>query len=85
MVALAGALSVGPPTDNHPVGPVISEDQFGSILDEIDRGTAESTLILGGGPVSLDGGFYIEPTIFADVAPGSTPRPARDLRSRCSR
>ena len=69
VVALAAALSVGSPTDNHSVGPVISEDQFGSILDEIESGTAEATMILGGGPVSLDGGFYIEPTIFADVAP----------------
>lgn len=68
VVALAGALSVGSPSDNHPVGPVISEDQFGSILEEIESGRSESTLILGGGPVSLDGGFYIEPTIFADVA-----------------
>jgi 1-pyrroline-5-carboxylate dehydrogenase len=67
VVALAGALSVGPPTGNHPVGPVISEDQFGSILDEIERGSAEATLIHGGRPVSLDGGYYIEPTIFADV------------------
>ncbi len=68
VVALTGALSVGSPSDNHPVGPVISEDQFGSILDEIESGTSASTLILGGRSVSLDGGFYIEPTIFADVA-----------------
>jgi len=69
VVALTRELSVGPPIDNHPVGPVISDDQFGSILDEIDRGTSEATLILGGRPVSIDGGFYIEPTIFADVRP----------------
>ncbi len=69
VLALAGALSVGSPADNHPVGPVISDEQFGSILGEIESGTSEATLILGGRPVSLDGGFYIEPTIFADVAP----------------
>ena len=69
VVGLARELSVGPPTDNHAVGPVISEDQFGSILDEIEGGTSDATLVLGGRPVSLDGGFYIEPTIVADVGP----------------
>ena len=67
VMSMAGALTVGSPTDNHPIGPVISEDQFDSILDEIDRGTSEATLVLGGRPVPLEGGFYIEPTIFADV------------------
>ncbi len=65
----AGALSVGSPVDNHAVGPVISEDQYRSILGEIERGGSEATLIFGGNPVSLNGGYFIEPTIFSDVRP----------------
>jgi 1-pyrroline-5-carboxylate dehydrogenase len=64
-----GALEVGPPHENHPVGPVISAAQHRSILDEIDRGKDEAKLVRGGAPIDLDGGWYIEPTIFVDVEP----------------
>lgn len=63
------ALAIGPATENYPVGPVISAEQLRSILDEIDRGKAEGDLVLGGKAVDLDGGYYIQPTIFAGVAP----------------
>jgi 1-pyrroline-5-carboxylate dehydrogenase len=69
VVERAAALSVGPPVENHPVGPVVSAAQHRSILDEIERGKSEGTLVLGGNPIERDGGYYIEPTIFTDVAP----------------
>ncbi|MFQ5947626.1 MAG: L-glutamate gamma-semialdehyde dehydrogenase [Acidimicrobiia bacterium] len=69
----AGALEVGPPEENYPVGPVISAAQHRSILDEIEKGKGEANLVLGGEPIDRDGGYYIEPTIFADVAPDSRP------------
>jgi 1-pyrroline-5-carboxylate dehydrogenase len=53
------------------VGPVISAAQHTSILEEIDRGKSEATLAIGGSPIELDGGYYIEPTIFTGVAPQS--------------
>ncbi|HSG79849.1 MAG TPA: aldehyde dehydrogenase family protein, partial [Acidimicrobiia bacterium] len=65
----AGALEVGPPRDNRPVGPVISAAQHRAILGEIERGRSEATLATGGSAVDLDGGWYIEPTVFVDVAP----------------
>ncbi|MDJ0954021.1 MAG: aldehyde dehydrogenase family protein, partial [Acidimicrobiia bacterium] len=65
----AAALEMGPGTENKPVGPVISAEQHTSILAEIDRGRSEATLVLGGQPVDMDGGYYIEPTIFAGVQP----------------
>lgn len=65
----AASLSVGPPHENHPVGPVISAAQHRAILDEIERGKSEGTLVMGGRAIDRDGGYYIEPTIFADVAP----------------
>ncbi len=65
----AATLEMGPGTENYPVGPVISAEQHASILDEIDRGKTEADLVLGGSAVDRDGGYYIEPTIFAGVAP----------------
>lgn len=69
VVAKAAALSVGPPVDNHPVGPVISAAQHGAILSEIEQGKAEADLVMGGRAIDRDGGYYIEPTIFTGVAP----------------
>jgi len=71
VVERAAALSIGPPEQNYPVGPVISAAQRRSILAEIDRGKDEGTLIMGGSPVDRDGGYYIEPTVFVDVDRGS--------------
>lgn len=69
VVEHASRLSVGPPTENHPVGPVISAAQHRSILAEIDAGREEGELVMGGAAIDRDGGYYIEPTIFDGVAP----------------
>jgi 1-pyrroline-5-carboxylate dehydrogenase len=69
VVERAAALEIGPGTDNYAVGPVISAAQRRSILDEIRLGKDEADLVLGGGTVDRDGGYYIEPTVFAGVAP----------------
>ncbi|GMQ93021.1 MAG: L-glutamate gamma-semialdehyde dehydrogenase [Acidimicrobiia bacterium] len=62
-------LSVGPPRENHPVGPVISAAQHRAIMAEIESGRDEAALVTGGAAIDRDGGYYIEPTIFDDVAP----------------
>ena len=67
VVERTDALDIGPPSENHAVGPVISDDQFGSILEEIGRGGADGTLVTGGSSISRDGGYYIQPTVFTDV------------------
>ncbi|HSM02555.1 MAG TPA: L-glutamate gamma-semialdehyde dehydrogenase [Acidimicrobiia bacterium] len=69
VVESATALSVGPPRDNHAMGPVISAAQHRSILDEIAKGREEADLVTGGSAIDRDAGWYIEPTIFADVDP----------------
>lgn len=71
VVSKAAALEVGPGVDNHAVGPVISAAQHRNILEEISRGKDEASLVLGGEAIDRDGGFYIEPTVFADVPPDS--------------
>ncbi|MEA2010312.1 MAG: L-glutamate gamma-semialdehyde dehydrogenase [Actinomycetota bacterium] len=61
------ALTVGSPVENHQVGPVVSDAQYRAILEEIESGKTEARLVVGGDSVDIDGGYYIEPTIFVDV------------------
>jgi 1-pyrroline-5-carboxylate dehydrogenase len=67
VVERAAALTIGAPTGTHQVGPVVSDAQYRSILEEIELGKAEATLVLGGEAVDLDGGYYIQPTVFVNV------------------
>jgi 1-pyrroline-5-carboxylate dehydrogenase len=71
LAAATKELQVGPAEANFPVAAVISEEQHRKILAEIDKGKAEAKLLAGGKAVELDGGYYIEPTIFAEV-PGNS-------------
>jgi 1-pyrroline-5-carboxylate dehydrogenase len=71
VVAAAAALHVGPAEENFPVAAVISETQHRAILAEIDQGHSQAKLALGGKAVDLDGGYYIEPTVFAEAPPQS--------------
>lgn len=54
------------------LGPLASANQRDTVLGYIEQGTREgATLVAGGGrPSSLPRGFFVEPTIFADVDPG---------------
>ena len=71
VVDIASRLSVGPPRDNHAMGPVISAAQHASILSEVQRGLDEGDLVMGGKPIDRDGGYYIEPTVFDAVEPNA--------------
>jgi aldehyde dehydrogenase (NAD+) len=60
----------GDPTDaNNIMGPLISEKQRDRVLGLIETGEKEGArLVLGGGrPSHLPKGWYVEPTLFADV------------------
>lgn len=67
VVARTEALEIGSPEENVAVGPVISAAQFRSISAEIEMAGREAELLVGGGSVDLDGGYYLQPTIFAGV------------------
>ena len=72
--AVAGArrLTQGDPADrSNFMGAVIDEKAFGKISEYIEIGKKEGRLVLGGDVKSPDesGGYYIPPTIFADVEP----------------
>src|SRR5580698_5935145 len=63
-------LTVGDPAANHDLGPVVNEASLKSILGYIETGKKEGRLIAGGeAPQTAEGGFYVQPTVFADIAP----------------
>ncbi len=62
-------LVIGDPEQReHYTGPVVSKSQFRTVLDYIEVGKKEGRLIYGGKALERDG-YFIEPTIFADVPP----------------
>lgn len=67
------ALTVGDPTANAPVGPVINQIAFDRVQQYLAIGRGEGRLLCGGESAVLaeDGGYFIQPTVFADVAPNS--------------
>jgi 1-pyrroline-5-carboxylate dehydrogenase len=63
-------ITVGDPTENKPMGPVVNEKAMKSILDYIEVGKKEGRLIHGGGPAKEAGdGYFIQPTVIADIPP----------------
>ena len=64
------ALPVGPPSDPAAqIGSLISEKQRARVEGYIAKGIEEGArLVCGGGrPEGLDNGFFVQPTVFADV------------------
>ncbi|MGH3531540.1 MAG: aldehyde dehydrogenase [Mycobacterium sp.] len=64
------ALPVGPPSDpGAQIGSLISEKQRARVEGYIAKGVEEGArLVCGGGrPEGLDNGFFVQPTVFADV------------------
>ena len=69
--AAANAIAVNDPEeDGMAMGPVVSEIQYGKIQSLIEKGTEEATLIAGGTgrPEHLNRGYYVRPTVFANVS-----------------
>lgn len=63
------ALQVGDALDaSSSLGPVIDAAAYNSILKYIEQGHMEGRLVAGGGKAG-ESGYFVEPTIFADVSP----------------
>lgn len=71
VLELTRELKVGAADDyqNH-MGPVIDERAFKKIQSYIDWGREHAKLVAGGG-APYEKGYYLEPTVFSEVAPGS--------------
>lgn len=74
--AAAEAVRVGPPgAADTTIGPVVSQIQFDRIQALIAKAIAEGATLVTGGPgrpEGLERGYYVRPTIFADVSNAMT-------------
>ena len=71
----AEATTVGDPNGNSAMGPVVSETQWNKIQSLIEQGIKEGATLVAGGlgrPEGLDKGYYVKPTVFADVTSDMT-------------
>jgi 1-pyrroline-5-carboxylate dehydrogenase len=66
VIAKTKTLQIGLPEENYSIGPVIDEKAYNKILKYIEIGKSEGRLVAGGGKAEGNG-YYIQPTIFADV------------------
>jgi len=75
-IAAAESVTVGPADEEgRHIGPAVSEAQFDKIQALIQAGIDEGARLVAGGtgrPGQLNRGFYIRPTVFADVTPEMT-------------
>ncbi|MYZ37696.1 MULTISPECIES: aldehyde dehydrogenase family protein, partial [unclassified Streptomyces] len=72
-LAAAAEYTVGDPADESTrLGPLVSEAQRQRVTGYIERGIADGATLVTGGPGRIEGlesGSYVQPTIFANVAP----------------
>jgi betaine-aldehyde dehydrogenase len=69
MVEKARRIRLGPPLERSTkMGPLVSEAQYQRVLGYIELGKREGRLVSGGGRApGFDRGYWVQPTIFADV------------------
>ncbi|MCI0449132.1 MAG: L-glutamate gamma-semialdehyde dehydrogenase [Chlorobi bacterium] len=72
LVDKASALKVGPADENPNVASVINKRSEDSILNYIQKGVSEGGRIAFGGGKAQGNGYFIQPTIIADVKPTGT-------------
>lgn len=73
---VASEITVGPASqEGKHIGPVVNKRQWEQIQSYIQKGIDEGARLIAGGlgrPEHLNRGFFVKPTIFADVTPGMT-------------
>src|SRR5215213_9098763 len=73
IVALTNQIKVGVPTDGETqMTAVINQKSFDKAASMIQKGIDEGGRVLTGGNTDDSNGFYVEPTIIDEVAPGAT-------------
>ncbi|THD83674.1 aldehyde dehydrogenase family protein [Aliigemmobacter aestuarii] len=73
---VASSIRVAPASEpgNH-IGPVVNKRQWDQIQGFIQKGIDEGARLVAGGlglPEGMNKGYYVRPTVFADVKPGMT-------------
>ena len=82
--AAVGQVPYGDPTDPQTVsGPLVNSRQLDVVLQYIEKAKAEGARVVTGGgrPEHLKRGYYVAPTLLADVDNDMTRRPRGDLRT----
>src|SRR5690242_881333 len=65
-------IQVGDPAENAQMGAVINEGSMNSILEYIEQGKKDGRLLTGGERATSAGeGYFIQPTVIADIQPKS--------------
>ena len=73
IVAHTAKIRVGEPTDAASnMSAVINEKAFRTINEYVEKGKAEGGRVVAGGGADGEQGFFIDPTVIADVKPGDT-------------
>ncbi|MCQ4159904.1 aldehyde dehydrogenase family protein [Roseomonas sp. GC11] len=76
LIQAAEALRVGNPEDPETdLGPLVNRAQFERVQAYIRSGIEEGARLLTGGPgrpAGLEKGYFVQPTVFADVTPAMT-------------
>jgi aldehyde dehydrogenase (NAD+) len=72
--ATMAGMTYGDPWDAaNLMGPLVSEKQRQRVMGYIEKGKSEARLVRGGNvPPELPTGYFVEPTLFADVDPKAT-------------
>ncbi|MES2968971.1 MAG: betaine-aldehyde dehydrogenase [Pseudomonadota bacterium] len=74
LAARTNAIRLGDPLDEGTqMGPLISAAQLDKVMGYIDTAKTEGArLICGGDRAAMNSGYYVQPTVFADVTDGMT-------------
>ena len=73
--AAAESVTVGPGASDAQIGPLVSAAQRERVRGYIQKGIDEGARLVTGGvepPEGLDTGYFVQPTVFADVTPDMT-------------
>ena len=53
-------------------GPLVSKDQYDRVMSYIEKGVKEGAKLVAGGKRHGTKGYFVEPTVFADVTQDMT-------------
>jgi len=68
LASAAEAMKIGSGFDPQTqLGPVVSKRHFERVMGYIDGAKAEGATVLTGGARALDGGYFVQPTVFVDT------------------
>jgi len=67
-------ITLGDPAENPAMGPVVNEGSMKSILQYVEKAQKEGGRLITGGTrdTKAGEGYFVQPTVIADVQPGST-------------